>query len=316
MQLNVAYSCNEAYIHHTGISIISLLENNKDFETIRVYFIEKDVSSCSIEILHNIVESYNRKLIVVPFDEICYDLEIKDTGRHIETIYAKLYFSRLQDIDKILYIDSDTVIVGSLQSLWEINIDNYLLAGVETYTVDVKRELDLSANENFINDGIAFLNLKNMRDQNMITKFNKLIADYNGNPPLLSEGVVNKACKGKILSIHPKYNLMSGLFMMKGRKSFDQKLLSNYYSESIIQEALDKPIVIHYLAAFYNRPWDKNCTHPMKEKYLYYKSISPWKNLRLTNRKLGIRLRVIGFLYEKLPENLFFSLKKLVKMNN
>ena len=106
MELNIAYSCNDAYVPHTGISIISLLENNKSFENINIYFIEKDVKQDSINLLESVVKCYNRNFIVVPFNEIASKLKVNTLGRHIETVYAKLFFVNLIGIDKILYLDS------------------------------------------------------------------------------------------------------------------------------------------------------------------------------------------------------------------
>ncbi|MEE9362039.1 MAG: glycosyltransferase family 8 protein [Cellulophaga sp.] len=296
--INIAYSCDNAYVEHTGISIISLLENNKEINSINIYFIEKDVSQENINKLKEITAQYKRKFIIIPFKDICKDLKINTLGRHIETVYAKLFFSRIEDIDKILYIDSDTVINSSIAEFWEIDLADNLLAGVETYTVDAKKELNLSKSDTFINDGVTLINLKEFRKQNIEQKFIECIASYDGNPPVLSEGVINKVCKGKLKTLHPKYNLMSGFFTYKKNHFLD---MNEYYSKAVIKEAIQKPVIIHYLSAFFNRPWDINCTHPMKDRYLYYKSISCWKNLPLQNNKIGLGLRTISLLYKYLP---------------
>jgi lipopolysaccharide biosynthesis glycosyltransferase len=316
MKLNIAYSCNDAYIEHTGISMISLFENNKDFEEIEVFFIAKDVSDKGLFTLKNIAKKYRRKITIVPFDSICYDLSLKDTGRHIETIYAKLFFTRIEGIDKIFYLDSDTVVVDSLKELWEIDLEDFQIAGVETFTVDVKKKLSLLPKDNFINDGVALLNLKKLRDDKVLPQFLEFLASHSGNPPLLSEGTINKVCKGKILSLHPRFNLLSGLIFYKQGRFLENENLSNYYDDSIIKEAIEKPTVIHYLSAFYNRPWDRNCTHPFRKEYLYYKSISPWIDTPLSDKSLPIRLRMIGFLFKAMPYPVFKWIRNLNKVLN
>lgn len=308
MNLNIAYSCNEAYIQHTGISMISLFENNKEIESINVYFIAKDVKETSITVLKDIVNKYKRDLIIIPFEDICYDLKISETGRHIETIYAKLFFSRIKNIDKILYLDSDTIINGSLKDLWLIDISNYLVAGVETFSVNKKYELKLLKDDNFINDGVVLLNLESLRNENFANKFLDFIDSWDGNPPILSEGTINAVCKGQILSLHPKYNLMSGFLTFPDKRYYKHNLLGDFYSQEEIKEAIKSPIIIHYLSAFYNRPWYKNCKHPLKDKYLYYKDISQWKNVKLIKKEIPLRLRLIGFTIKYLPYSVFKSL--------
>lgn len=296
--MNIAYSCDEMYIPQTGISILSLLENNKEIDHINIYFIEKEVSNISINLLEELVKSYGRKLIVISFNELCIDLKINNLGRHIETVYAKLFFSSILEINKIIYIDSDTIINESLIDFWNTDLSDFLLGGVSTFTIEAKKQLNLNKSDCFINDGVVILNIEEFRKQNIQQKFIDCIADFNGNPPVLSEGVINKVCKGKIKILHPKYNLMSGLISFKPNYFLE---LENFYSLQDIQDAVKSPVIIHYLSAFYNRPWDINCTHPFKERYIYYKSISFWKDLPFQNKKLSIRLRVIKFLYNNFP---------------
>ena len=45
----------------------------------------------------------------------------------------------------------------------------------------------------------------------------------------------------------------------------------NFYSKRI-DEAIENPVIIHYLSGFYNRPWNLGSSHPMKDRYLFYKS--------------------------------------------
>lgn len=300
MPVCVAYSCNEAYIHHTGISILSLLENNKDIPELKIYFIEKDVTKSSIGKLDRLVKSYNREFTILSFNELCNDLEINATGRHIETIYAKLFFTRIKDADKILYTDSDTIFNGSLRELWEYDMTNYCVAGVETYTAELKGVLGLGMSDNFINDGVVLMNLDECRKFNLLQKSKDCIAEFNGDPPLLSEGVLNKICRGKIKRIHPKFNMMSGLFEFKGNRYFAR----DYYDRLTIKEAITAPIIIHYLSAFYNRPWDVNCTHPLRDRYLYYKSRSGWSDIPMENRMLSKKIRFTGLLYKYFPHEI------------
>ena len=37
MQLNVLYGCDDNYAPYTGVSLLSLFENNKDIEEITIY---------------------------------------------------------------------------------------------------------------------------------------------------------------------------------------------------------------------------------------------------------------------------------------
>jgi lipopolysaccharide biosynthesis glycosyltransferase len=308
VKINIAYSCDEAYVQHTGISMISLFENNRDFDKISVYFIAKDVSEKSINILRNISVKYKREFLVVNFEKLCKRLRTNTLGRHIETVYAKLFFSQLEDIDKILYLDSDTIINGSLRDLWNTDISNYLIAGVKTFTIGAKSKLGLNDRDNYINDRIEFINLKEFRKENIENKFIKTIDSFNGNHPVLSEGIINLVCKGKILPINPKFNLMSGFFDYKKHVLYEIK---DYYSEKTIEDAINAPVIIHYLSALYDRPWFKDCSHPLKDRYLFYKSISYWKGAPLLSNKISLKLYLIKIFFNIFPAKLIRFIRNL-----
>ncbi|WP_455584550.1 glycosyltransferase family 8 protein [Bacteroides sp.] len=290
--MNIIYSCNDTYVPHTGISIISLLENNRKTNEITIYIVSKNISPSNIVTLQNIVESYNRELIIINFDDICYDLNISAMGRHIETIYSKAFFSRISGLDKAIYLDSDTVVIGDLTKLWEMSLENVYMGVVETISVKHKKKLGLSEKIPFFNDGVAVVNVDFCRKNNLIEKVLEVVDCYNGNPPVLSEGVLNVVCQNKVKYISLRYNLMSGILYFYLRdKNYLLKKLS--YTPEDVAEACQNPIIIHYLSAFYNRPWFEKCTHPLKGYYYKYKVMSPWRNTTLLKGKLPFKLRLI-----------------------
>lgn len=312
--LKVAYACNDGYISQTGISIISLLENNRDFRKITIYLISKGVSEDNKRQLSEMCLKYGRNFKVIEFNEIAYDLNISQIGRHIETIYAKIFFSRITDIDKILYIDSDTIINGSLKDLWCENLDGFYMGMVETYTGgDAKESLGLQKNSKFFNDGIAIVNVQYCREKKLIEKCIAEIAEYNGNPPVLSEGLLNKVCHGRIKSISPRYNMMAGLYMYLSLNPVYMKSKLSYSLDDLIK-SYNNPVIIHFLSGFYNRPWTDSCTHPLKELFIKYKLLSPWANMPLTHSPLPLRIRIIGRLLKAMGPHKFEFIHKLTKI--
>ena len=61
MIYNVAYASDQNYAKHVGISLISLLENNKNLENIHIYIIEDNISEELKEKLLSIVNRYKGK---------------------------------------------------------------------------------------------------------------------------------------------------------------------------------------------------------------------------------------------------------------
>lgn len=289
--MKIAYSCNDAYVSHTGISMISVCENNKNASELIFYLISKDISCHNLAILQTICDRYNRILHIVNFCDIAFDLTISQIGRHIETIYAKVFFSRIEGLDKVIYLDSDTIVVDSLQSLWDISLEGMYMGVVETFSKS-KKLLGLDKSTPFFNDGVVLVNVDYCRENHLIEKTCEVIAEFDGNPPVLSEGALNKVCQGKVKYISLRYNLMAGILYL-AHQNVDYLSSKMRYSKDDIIDSCNNPVVIHYLSATYNRPWIKTCTHPYKSEYLKYKAISPWFNVPLQNGKLPFRVRFI-----------------------
>lgn len=290
--MNIAYSCNDYYIPQTGISLISLLENNKDVEEITIYLISKDITNQNIAILKCICEQYDRHFINIPFDKIAYDLRLSDTGRHIETIYSKIFFPRIIGLNKCLYIDSDTIINGKLDELWSIDLTGKYLAAAETYTTKYQKLLDIPSNNFFFNDGVTLVNVDYCREMNLVERAIQFINSHNGNPPVLSEGTLNAICHSNIVIMSLRYNMMSGIYQI-GMEN--PKFLASItrYEQSDIVASCKEPIIIHYLSGYYNRPWAESCTHPLKDIFIKYKSISPWKDDILNSSPLSARQKIL-----------------------
>lgn len=308
--MNIAYSCNDFYIPQTGISIISLCENNKKTEDICIYFIGKDVSPANVAVLRTITESFGRRFIFIDFDTIAHDLNISSIGRHIETIYAKVFFTRIEGLDKIIYLDSDTIVDGSLEPLWNDDLRNVYMGAVQTFS-KMKGQLGMPENAPFFNDGMAIVNVEYCRKHNLTEKVLKVIAEYDGNPPTLSEGALNKVCLGHVKYISLRWNCMAGILYFG---KLDMEYLSSrldQYTKEDLEESCNHPVVIHYLTAFYNRPWFSPCTHPYKDRYYHYQAMSPWKDIKPTKKPLPLKLKLIDLCFRFLGVKVCTKLRRV-----
>lgn len=309
-KLNIAYSCNEAYMEQTSVSMFSLFENNQEAKEINVFFIDLGVTEESKKYLNEIALFYGRSLQIIPFKDLAYDLKIKNTGRHVESVYAKLFFGRIPNIDRILYLDSDVVIVDSLEEFWNTNLDGMYCAGVKTLASrNLCRKLEIPEDADVINDGVVLMNLSLWRNDDVLSKCQTFIEKWNGEPPVLSEGTINSVCNGKIKIVSLRWNLLAALVEGEAKK-FSTLTDRPFYSQEELDFTRKNPCIIHFLSGFYNRPWCKQCSHPMKNQYFKYRKMTKWVNEPLKKTKLSVRLKIIGLLLKYLPISLFVKCKK------
>lgn len=300
-KLNVAYSFDDGYAQHAGISILSLLENNQEIERIVFYIITNALSNENRNHIENIIKQYHRELHYIDLNELTSSLKISTNFNR--SAYGRIFLANVVQDDYILYVDSDTIINSSLKNLFDIDMSNKLVAGVQD-TVNSYYVINIGLNNNhrYINDGgIIVLNLDLWRKMGIVKKCIDFIYKFNGNPPHNDQGTINHVCAGYIEILPASYNVMPPMFNFTSKQILSLFKMKQYYTQSELDKAISTPIVIHYTDEFFNRPWFSNCTHPLKNLYLSYKAKSPWKDVPLKYKELSKNCKIQNWVYANCP---------------
>lgn len=304
MKLVVVYSSDNNYAQHTGVSIVSLLDNNKHFDDIHIYVIDNEISKVNKERLIDIINNYGRRISFIDFNKYKSMLNLNMQWNISISSYARLFISSMlpNNVDKVLYFDCDTVIVNKVDELWNTDIKDYYVAGVaDTVSSSTKSSVGIDRDGKYINAGMLLINLKKWREDNIEDKFIEFININNGSVTHHDQGVINGVLQNNLKILKPNFNLMTVYYTMKREDIISYYSIdSEFYSEDVIQEALLDPIYIHFTPGFTTRPWIKGCKHPKKELYLSYLEKTPWKDTKLEKDKSKIRVKVINWIYRNL----------------
>ena len=312
--LNVLYSTDSNYAPHAAASIYSLLDHNRDFETINIYIIDDNISGEYKEKFKKIAENFsNAGIIFYPFEKLKPKLQIKETW-YAMVGYARLMLSEITEAEKVLYIDCDTIINGSLKELWETDIEGYCIGGVQDnpalYAVEA---IGMDDSNRYINGGVMLINLKKWRDDSIEEKIIQMIKDHNGFVFHHDQGIVNGVCKNSIKILHPKFNTMSQFFLMNAKQIKSLYDMNNYYTQDELDEATKTPVIIHYINKFYNRPWFKSCSHPLKDLYIENLSKTPFEiELKEGSQKTAVRIR--KFVFDHFPFFIYYAMERVLNI--
>lgn len=313
MNLNIAYSSDDNYAQHLGVSMLSLFENNRSFKNITIYIIENNISNKNKERLLNIAEQYKREIKFIDFKEYEKKLNLNMDNYISISAYARLFLDEIVEDNKVIYLDCDSIVNGSLEELWNLDISDYFVAGVEdTVGENSKTKIGLNYEDKYINSGMLLINLEKWRENDIKSKFIEFIDYYNGNVFHHDQGTINGVLKNKILILHPKYNLMTTFVTMSRDEIMKYYKLKEYYLESIIDEAKSEAIFIHYTPAFVNRPWIDKSKHPLKYLYEEYLERTPWRGLNNYKDKRSIGEKLVSFLYNNLPFDIANEICKFI----
>ena len=311
--LNVVYAANENYAPLVWVSVKSLLEHNyKCFGLIKVYLISDGIKNDSLDKIEQVIKEFDGELIVIDinaFDQYLRNIQLLFAGG--KTSYARLFIGEKISEEKILYLDCDTYVNNSLLDLWETDISQYYVAGVQDIVVPrLRLEVDLLVDDPYINAGIMLINLDKWRKDSISEQFINYIVSKEGSVPCHDQGTINHVCKGNILVLPCRYNVMTPLLSMKGHELKNLYDLADYYSDEEVSTAVKKPAIIHFTAGWFIRPWFSNSNHPYRDKFIDLYSMSPWKNVLLKKGKLNRKSFLMKVAYSIVPFGLYSKLVK------
>lgn len=289
--MNVLYFCTDLFIHVAATSIVSLMENNKAMDNIVVYLVDDGISYEKKKLLEGLVDEYKRKIVFLPAPDPSEFFQFPFKNRYqMGHSYMRMCIGTLvpDNVDKLLVLDSDTLVLGNLKELVDMDMGDNILAGVADY-VNVKaynKQFMLDKSDIYCNAGIFFVNLKAWRDHKIEEKIRNVIKEKNGNIFFFEQTLINHCCKGKIIKLHPKYNCYTLFYAFKYKNLLRWRKPTTYYNEDDVKEAKANPLIIHFTRNFYmlSRPWIENCDHTMTKPYLKYKRLTPWKFLEKDHR--------------------------------
>lgn len=309
--MNVMYAADDNYAEIMGVSLLSLLENNKDIDIIQIYIIEDEISEENRNRLKNIIENYHRNIIFIKKPDIRGMLGVSlKTMRWSDSAYARLFlkeiFGKYTEINKLLYLDCDTLVVGSLVDLWNTNIEDYLGAAcLECMSNMHKRIIGAKKTDNYVNTGMLLLNVRKWIDDDIQTLTSEFIKKYKGKTEYVDQGVINGTVSNCFKIISPKYNLTTLAYDFTYEEMQIYRKPQFGYSKEEWESAKADPKVVHFTTSFLSiRPWFEGSRHPYAALWKKFHDKSPWKSIpyrKLENIKIRDKKESI---YRMMPRRL------------
>lgn len=261
-KISIAYAPDDKYVNQTIVSMQSVIENNKE-NSIEFIIMYSKLNSESLKKLGSIKGASIRLL---KLDESIFsDLTLSNWVTVQAWFRIKLPDMCLE-MDKVLYLDCDTLVLGDLKELFNINLDGKFLAGVkDVWGVNkyVKR-LGMK-NDVYLNSGMLLFNCKYCREENF---FDKVVDFAKNNEKIIQfcdQDSINKVVDENKLVLHPKYNMMD-TWWRGGYYEFEGKEEQEYLS------AKEAPLIVHLTGP---KPEFKGCGNKFKDEWWKYAKLTP-----------------------------------------
>lgn len=167
-KINILVTLNEAYIPHLNTMLSSLLYCNRDcFFT--VYLLHSSVSQENVAVTRELLGA-SGELILIGVDGSGLE-DAPTTDRFPTEMYYRIFASKYlpKHVDRILYLDPDIIVNGSILPLYRLPMDNFYFAAAShngKFMGMVNRaRLKLEKGRPYINSGVLLINLKLLREE-------------------------------------------------------------------------------------------------------------------------------------------------------
>ena len=260
---------DDRYAQHLAATFASVMANHRRGATIRFYVLSTGLLPDNERKLASTVEKFGASVRFVKVDGASF-ADFPVTGHINRAMYLRLAIPRAlpEDVGKVLYLDSDTIVTEDIAEVWETDIAGVALAAVrDTWAYYRCDSLGLSPGAYF-NSGVLLLNVARWRTEAIDIKVLAYIAERGEKLHFPDQDALNAVLSGDWLELPHRWNAV------------DMKL----WTET------KPPSIIHYTDV--SKPWHRDNQHRFKREYYRYLRLTEWRAYKpaIDWKVVGIRL--------------------------
>ena len=286
--ISVVYCSSDLFAEVCAVSMVSLFENNRHLKGIQVFVVDDHIQQKNKDRIQEMTEKYGRTVHFIPMpDPSVFYQDERFTIKSLGHTYARMILGDIipNDVERIISLDSDTMVLGKLDELWNTDMKEHPIAGVDDCmgAVALVKTQHLKPDAIHCNAGMYLIDLTTWRIENWTEQFHQYIKGLFDKHIALGgyeEEVITKVVGERMMILPPKNNLMTleQVFSYKELLRFRQPM--KYYTEEEIEEAKRNPVITHTTNFFYvrKRIYEENIDHPMRSQYVKYRALTPWKD--------------------------------------
>jgi len=218
-----------------------------------------------------------------------------------------------EEVHRVLYLDSDTVVSGSLKDLFQMNMVGRSLAGcVDLMTLDdeIFERLNYPKSSGYICSGVLLMNLDYFREHGITEK---ILAYARENASILrypDQDAINYICRNTKILLPLKYETMNSYFR-------SEEFVRRYKDD--FPGMINDPRIIHYAGC---PPWFlETNVHPYIHLFWHYAKEVGGIKLEHFSRGMTIPKNIIKYLLGRLGVKKYschckINIKRFARRNN
>jgi|WetSurMetagenome_2_1015567.scaffolds.fasta_scaffold11041_1 lipopolysaccharide biosynthesis glycosyltransferase len=268
----VVIACDESYLPHAATMLCSLLENN--IVSIKIFLLHDGIKNKKLRLLEQFINKYNAEFEAFEFhDNVLSSLKIND---HFTTLnYYRIFIPEIlpADIGKVIYLDCDLIVRKPIDALWNIDLENHLLAAVENAFNEEQRgnqnrQLGLPPNSPYFNSGVMLIDVCKWRQESIHSRVINFITNYPGKISYVDQDGLNAVLCDQWLKLPLIWNLQSPIFI-------EPELRLRF------AETISDPAIVHFTGDGI-KPWQESTfQYSFYLEYNKYRHKTPWPRYKI-----------------------------------
>ena len=267
--MTIVYASDRNYATLTAVSACSALRHNPGA---RIVLLGYDLEEDAQDIVQSRVDRSGGEFLYLDVSPAIKELQDKKyNGYTSYAAYARIFIPQLlHDEKRVVYIDGDTLVNGSLGELLEIDLKGCPFAlGVDCVPSSYRKVINLPKPSPYFNSGVMLIDLDAWRSHRCTERFLDELNSPAGPNPLGDQDIFCRAFRGEIALLPPKWNFISHFFLFsyEGLERVVGGKECLVFSKEQYEEARRDTRVFHFLGQTLGRPWYTSSRHPMREAY-------------------------------------------------
>lgn len=284
--MNILIPINHAYYDAARIMLQSLFRNNKNCNIV-IYLFYTNIENKQIIELKSLIEKNHSILHVIKInDDMLKNVPI---GSFSKETYFRLFAPLLlpPDLDRILYLDIDMIIAGSIRKIYESDFKNNLFMAVADTSLGIeeaKKTLHMNNSDIYVNAGVLLMNLDLLRKEFDMEKVIGYAVKHPDKVPNCDQDLINKFYHERIGYLDWKYNY-------EARFHSVLEILMYPFQMKFL---LKKVRIVHYMGQ--KKPWKPGFNGKfLREYYRYARHTSYAEEVRKNmQRRLVNIIKLLG----------------------
>jgi lipopolysaccharide biosynthesis glycosyltransferase len=270
--IDLACAADANYVPHSAVMMRSALELHG--ERLRVHFLPgPDVGPRDRRLLSEMVEAGGGSIGFLEVDPSRID-GLATMGYISATMWNRIFLPELlPELDRVLYLDADTIIMDSLEPLWELDLADKLVGAVtnvfQRFVPDRREQFEIERSDPpYFNSGVLLFNLDLMRSTGAteeLLAYAYAHRDVKGWP---DQDALNHVMGPRRLALDPRWNVMNSFEVYPWSE--------DVFGAEALARAREHPAIRHFEGPSINKPWHLLCERDTRAVYRVYRRQTPW----------------------------------------